>query len=88
MVPEELEVLLSDCSAIKECIVLNKKSGDKDMLHAKIVYNTEMSLSEAEAEIKAFIDALNKRLVNYKRIKSYELQENEMEKTTTLKIKR
>ena len=87
--PEELEALLSDSDAIKECIVLNKKHGDKDCLHAKIVYNTEeYKKEEAEEKIREYIDKLNESLINYKRIKSFELQETEMEKTTTLKIKR
>lgn len=86
--PEELETLLGECKAIKECIVLNDKKDNKDCIHAKIVYNTDYSLEEAEEKIKAFIEELNKKLVSYKHIKTYGLQEEEMVKTTTLKIKR
>ena len=86
--PEELEALLNDSDAIKECIVMNKKHGDKDCIHAKIVYNTDFEKEEAEEKIRLFIDEINEKLVNYKQIRSFEIQETEMEKTTTLKIKR
>jgi len=86
--PEEIEALLEDSDAIKECIVMNKKHGDKDCIHAKIVYNTDYEEEEAKEKIRIFIDELNERLVNYKQIRSFEVQETEMEKTTTLKIKR
>lgn len=86
--PEELEALLNDSEMIKECIVMNNKNGDKDCIHAKIVYNTDFSKEEAEEKINLYIEELNKKLISYKQIRTIELQENEMEKTTTLKIKR
>ncbi len=86
--PEELEALLGECDAVKECIVLNDKKEDKDCIHAKIVYNTDYSADEAEEKIKAFIENLNEKLVSYKHIKTYSLQEEELQKTSTLKIKR
>ncbi len=86
--PEEIETLLGDCEAIKECIIVNDRQDDKDCIHAKIVYNTDFSKEEAESIISSFIEDLNKNLISYKQIKTYKLQEEEMEKTTTLKIKR
>lgn len=86
--PEELEALLGECGAIRECIVLNDKKGDKDCIHAKIVYNTDYTAEEADEIINGFIEELNKKLIGYKQIKSCSLQAEELEKTTTLKIKR
>lgn len=86
--PEELEMLLSDCDAIKECIVVHKTDDGKDNIHAKVVYREELEKEEAERKVGAFIEELNKKLISYKQIKSFELTDKEMEKTTTLKIKR
>lgn len=86
--PEELEMLLSDCDVIKECIVVHNTDDGKDQLHAKIVYKAEVEKEEAEKKVDEFIDKLNEKLVTYKQIRSFELTDKEMEKTTTLKIKR
>ena len=87
--PEEIEMLLSQCDAIKECIVYNNKNGGKDCIYAKIVYNTDdFNADEARKLIDEYIKQINEHLVSYKQIKGYDMTDIEMEKTTTLKIKR
>lgn len=84
--PEELEMLLSDCPEIKECVVYGKELADSTAVCAKIVC-FEKTESACEA-IKNYVDEVNQRLATYKRIKDFEITEEEFEKTTTLKIKR
>jgi len=86
--PEELEMLISNSDYVKECIVYNDAECGKDCITAKIVYNKDFSLEELRKKIKEHIDSLNERLISYKQIKKYDLTDVEMEKTTTLKIKR
>lgn len=86
--PEELEQLITDNPAVKECIVYNKDDSGKDCIYAKIVYNTEINLDKIQTLVHEHIGKINKRLVSYKQIRGYELTDQEMEKTTTLKIKR
>lgn len=86
--PEEIEALLDECKFIKECIVYNNTESGKDCISAKIVYYPENGLEESKKEIEAHIDAVNEKLISYKKIKEFDLTDVEMEKTTTLKIKR
>lgn len=88
--PEEIEELLSDEPIIKECVVYNKKKGEKDAIFAKIVFDSEMEPDKEKAEqlIRAHIEKVNSRLIRYKQISGIELTDEEMEKTTTGKIKR
>ncbi len=86
--PEEIEQLLYESNAISECIV-SCPAGTKEQLHAKIVYDAKnMTEDEAREAVSKHIADVNSRLISYKRIKSYEITDKEMEKTTTLKIKR
>lgn len=88
--PEEIEALIGNAPFVKECIVFNKGESGKDSLCAKIVYDKELYENEnavypvAEEHIKA----VNEKLVSYKQIRSFELTDVEMDKTTTGKIKR
>ena len=86
--PEELEQLLSDSPAVKECIVFNKDDSGKDCIYAKIVYNTEFEFDKIQELVNEHIGKINKKLTSYKQIRGYDLTDQEMEKTTTLKIKR
>ena len=83
-----IEMLISNSDYVKECIVYNDMESGKDCITAKIVYNKDFSLEELRKKIKEHIDSLNERLISYKQIKKYDLTDVEMEKTTTLKIKR
>ena len=86
--PEEIEALLDECKFIKECIVYNNTESGKDCISAKIVYYPENGYEESKKEIDAFVESVNEKLISYKKIKEIELTDIEMEKTTTLKIKR
>jgi len=86
--PEEIEALLDECDAIRECIVINNEKDGKDEIYAKIVYNTDFPEDEAKAKIEAHIENVNSRLIMYKQIRAFDITDQEMEKTTTLKIKR
>lgn len=93
--PEEIEFLINKLPYVKESMVyaIREKGGVQTC--AKIVYNEEylkdnLNLSTAELEEKAWIDVkeINKTLPAYKYIKKISLTNIELEKTTTLKIKR
>lgn len=86
--PEEIEQMISDSPAVKECIVFNKDDSGKDCIYAKIVYNTEFDLEKIQSLVNEHIGKINKKLVAYKQVRGYDLTDEEMEKTTTLKIKR
>lgn len=86
--PEELEMMLSKSGYVKECIVYNKRENDKDYICAKIVYDSDLNEDEIRPEIEKHINKINSDLPMYKQIKTYELTDKEMEKTSTLKIKR
>lgn len=86
--PEELELLLNACPMIKECIVFNKNKDGRDTLWAKVVYDEKEDMESVRAAVDAHIQKMNTHLVNYKQIKGFDLTDQEMEKTTTLKIKR
>lgn len=88
--PEEIESLIGNAPFVKECIVFNKKENDKDSLCAKIVYDKENFTNEDEVRtlIDSHINVVNENLVSYKQIRSVEITDVEMEKTTTGKIKR
>ncbi len=86
--PEELEGLIASSKYVKECIVYNDCDNGKDCITAKIVYDKEYLKEEIHKKIKEHIDSLNKKLISYKQIRRFDLTDIEMEKTTTLKIKR
>lgn len=88
--PEEIEGLISNANFIKECIVFNKMDEGKDSLCAKIVYDKELysDYNEIKALVDEHINSVNEKLVSYKQIRSIELTDVEMDKTTTGKIKR
>ncbi len=100
--PEEIELLLSGISEIKECMVYGKedeqdKTNKELIISVKVIPNTE----ELEAKygkdlpdekireiIWEKIKEVNKKLTSYKAIKNLEIKKDEFEKTTTMKIKR
>ena len=81
--PEEIESLISQCDAIKECIVYSK--GDDILLKA---VRDKSFAGDPEEELKKHIQKVNEKLIYYKQINDYTLSDEEMQKTTTGKIKR
>lgn len=98
--PEEIESLLDQSPYIKESMVYgdsNDTSGDA-VISAKLVPDLEriredfpQTNPDADSIRKLLgseIDAVNKKLVSYKRVKNIEIREAEFAKTSTRKIKR
>ena len=97
--PEEIELMLSKHTEIKECMVYGKEvEGEKELIiTAKVIPNYEVieekygkDLSEEEIYkiIWDKVKEVNKELTSYKAIKKLEIKHDEFVKTTTMKIKR
>ena len=89
--PEEVEFYLNKCESIKEVVVWGDTIVCADIfpdypaVEAKFGKVTE---SELKRILKKEIDEINEHMPLYKRVKRFELREEEFEKTTTKKIKR
>ena len=97
--PDEIEGLINKIPYVKESLVFARNSSKTDtLLAAKVVYDEEefekaygkiVSYTKKDKivmeDIKKYVDA---NLADYKHIKRIILQTEEMEKTTTHKIKR
>ena len=95
--PEEIETLLNKVEGIKESFVYERKEDDGDVkVCVKIVYDKEMIKElyniEGEDKIKEFlwekVKDVNKLMPKYKYVREMIITEEELIKTTTLKIKR
>ena len=95
--PEEIEALLNKVEGIKESFVYEKKEDDGDIkVCTKIVYDKELIKElyniESEDEIREFlwnkVKEVNNLMPKYKYVKEMIITEEELVKTTTLKIKR
>lgn len=98
--PEEIEYYLNDNPLISESLVLGIKheNDDETYISAQIFPNIEAikdslngitpSKEEVHKIISNIIKSVNSNLPNYKHIKSFNIRDEEFEKTTTQKIKR
>ena len=95
--PEELEILLNKIEGIKESFVYEKKEEDGDVkVCVKIVFDREMIKElyniEGDENIREFlwkkVKEVNGMMPKYKAIREMKITEEELIKTTTLKIKR
>ena len=95
--PEEIECLIEKSKLIKECMVFGMPDKDGDViLTVKVVYNKEnieqefgqISENEIKEKIWNWVKEVNKSMPKYKYVKRLILTDEELEKTTTLKIKR
>ena len=98
--PEEVEYYLNDNPLISESLVLgiHKENDDETYINAQIYPNLEVMTEHLKGsvptkeEIKKMISdvvaSVNKKLPNYKHIKSFIIRDKEFEKTTTQKVKR
>ncbi len=95
--PEEIEILLNKVEGIKESFVYEKKDDDGDVkVCVKIVYDSELIKElyniEGEEEIREFlwkkVKEVNNLMPKYKAVREMIITEEELIKTTTLKIKR
>ncbi len=96
--PEEIEAVVGQNPYISEILVIgyhNDATG-REEVHAIVVPNFELldaekpEMSEAELEefMRAEVSKECEKLADYKRIKHFEIHEEELPKTTTKKIKR
>lgn len=97
--PEEIELLLSKHTEIKECMVYGKEvQGEKELIiTARVIpnyeeieekYGKELDEDAVYKIIWDKIKEVNKQLTSYKAIKKLEIKHDEFVKTTTMKIKR
>ena len=95
--PEELETLVNKLDEVKESMVYGKPEDDGDLaISIKIVYDKDFIMGKygqmSEDEIRNIIwpkiKEINKTMPKYKYIRNMTLTEEELVKTTTLKIKR
>ncbi|MBQ9297961.1 MAG: AMP-binding protein [Clostridia bacterium] len=97
--PEELEYYLNEEDTIAEAIVLgveDKKKHDTivkakifpDMEAIKKMLNVEPTKEQIRKIINDAIQKINSKIPNYKHIKDFKIVDEELEKTTTKKIKR
>ncbi len=99
--PEELEALLTPLPGVKENVVLGvvrHEGGDpRDLaILAKVVYDPDImrdrfgceTEDQVQAHFQAEIDRINEELPAYKQIQRLHVQQKELIKTTTGKVKR
>lgn len=97
--PEEIELMLSKHTEIKECMVYGQEvKGEKELIiTARVIPNYE-ELEEKYGKdldedaiykiIWNIVKEVNKELTSYKAVKKLEIKHDEFVKTTTMKIKR
>lgn len=97
--PEDIELYLNSSEYIKESLVygVDSEEDEETKVCAQIVPNMEVIVEELgsfplkeelEKIIAAEVKKANKKLSNYKKIRHFDIREEEFEKTTTKKIKR
>ena len=95
--PEEIEALIDRSNLIKESMVYGMPDDDDDVkIGVKVVYDKEyiqnkfgdIKEDQIKEKIWNWVKEVNKTLPKYKYVKSLILTEEELVKTTTLKIKR
>ena len=95
--PEEIESLINKNELIKESMVYGRPEEDGDVtIEVKVVYDkdvaknkfNEVNEEKIREEIWSWVKEVNKTLPKYKYVKKLILTDEELVKTTTLKIKR
>ena len=95
--PEEIESLINKSEMIDECMVFGMPTEDGNVtLSVKVVYNKEyinktygeISEEQLREKIWNWVKEVNKTMPKYKYVKKLILTDEELVKTTTLKIKR
>ncbi len=95
--PEEIESLIEKSDMVKECMVLGMPTQDGNVtISVKVVYDKEyieekfgnISEEEIKEKIWNWVKEVNQTMPKYKYVKKLFLTDEELVKTTTLKIKR
>jgi long-chain acyl-CoA synthetase len=96
--PEEVELYINSSPAVAESIVFGDDTGDETLVSAAIypdmeslqgiLGREEISKDDIRKAVSEAVKETNKKLPNYKKIRSYYISDEEFIKTTTKKIKR
>ena len=97
--PEEIELMLSKHTEIKECMVYGQEvKGEKELIiTARVIpnyeeieekYGKDLDEDAIYKIIWNIVKEVNKELTSYKAVKKLEIKHDEFVKTTTMKIKR
>lgn len=86
--PEELEKKLLVYDLVKEVIVYQKKNQIAAEIYPDADYMIREKLDNAEAAIRRMIEEVNAKNPSFKHIHSFTTRDTELEKTSTMKIKR
>ena len=94
--PEEIETLINKVEGIKESLIYGMPDNGDLKISAKVVYDKnamkELYNLDSEEKIEEFINEeikkINKTMPAYKYVRNVTITEEELIKTTTLKIKR
>lgn len=96
--PEEIETRLKEYEDVSEVLVLAGKGKDNEVcVKAKVLPNLDNIIQkvghlpneeEIHAAVKSIIEEINKKLPSYKHIRIIEILSEELEKTSTRKIRR
>ncbi len=91
--PEELEEYLTPLPSIDEVVVMARENDNKELTITALVYPNEelfagKSPDEIYAQVKAEINAVNKKLPSFKQIRGVEIREEKFERNTSRKIQR
>ena len=96
--PEEVEIYINSSPAVAESIVFGDDTGDETVVSAavypdieslqNILNREEITKDDIKKAVSQAIKDANRKLPNYKKIRSYYISDEEFIKTTTKKIKR
>lgn len=86
--PEELEKKLMVYDIVKEVIVYQRKNQIAAEIYPDADYMIREKLDSAEAAIRRMIEEVNAKNPAFKHIHSFTTRDTELEKTSTMKIKR
>ena len=95
--PEEIESLIEKSELVKECMVFGMPAKDGDVtLSVEVCYDKdyikkqfgEINEEEIKEKIWAWVKEVNQTMPKYKYVKKLILTDEELVKTTTLKVKR
>jgi long-chain acyl-CoA synthetase len=86
--PDEIEELYAAPEVIKELAVVGLPDGAGERVAAVVVPRKDLTADEAQSRIDAHMHEVSGKLPLYKRVKTFEIREEELPRTATRKLKR
>jgi long-chain acyl-CoA synthetase len=86
--PDEIEELYAAPGVIKELAVIGLPDGAGERVAAVVVPAKELTAEEAQRRIEEHMHEVSAKLPLYKRVKTFEIREEELPRTPTRKLKR